>query len=92
MAHTHTTGVLFESTAVETEQCASPTEPNHPADKMIPILPILRVPSNTHPIQGSHVAVSDGLYVIAWDNSYSRLVTLLKLFVDNLSIVFQDIC
>ena len=72
-------GVLFESTAVETEQCSTPTEPNHPADKMIPILPILRVPSNTHPIQGSHVAVSDGLYVIAWDNSYSRYITLTEL-------------
>jgi len=64
-------GVLFEATAVEIEQ-SHPL--NEQTDKMIPILPILRVPANTHPIQGSHVAVADGLYVIAWDNSYSRFV------------------
>jgi len=39
---------------------------------VIPILPIFKVKSNISPIFGSHEAVTDGVYVMTWDNSYSR--------------------
>lgn len=60
--------------------CATPTTPptgpqEVATEKMLHILPILRVPSHTYMIEGWHTAPSDGFYVIAWDNTFSRYVT-----------------
>ena len=41
---------------------------------VIPILPIFKVKSNISPIFGSHEAITDGVYVMTWDNSYSRYI------------------
>jgi len=71
-------GILFECSVVEE---ADPEEnPEEPSDVdsitsgygVIPILPIFKVKSNISPIFGSHEAVTDGVYVMTWDNSYSR--------------------
>jgi hypothetical protein len=40
--------------------------------KIIQILPILRVNTQSHPVFGSHIATQDGVYEILFDNSYSR--------------------
>jgi hypothetical protein len=64
-------GVLFESTQVAEEETPVQNEATA-TDKMLSILPLLRVPSNSFVIEGSHTAPSDGLYVIGWDNAFSR--------------------
>ena len=68
-------GILFESTEVEKEETPSEKQ-NDAGDTVLHILPILRVPSHSYMFEGSHKAPSDGFYIIAWDNYFSRSVQL----------------
>eukprot|EP00118_Oscarella_pearsei_P000323 m.4693 g.4693 ORF g.4693 m.4693 type:complete len:284 (+) comp11125_c0_seq2:95-946(+) len=75
-------GVLFESTTVEgdlEDPSRSPKIHNSSQlmdcssqDNLFPILPEFVVNSHVSPIMGSHTAISDGIYVITFDNSYSK--------------------
>ena len=68
-------GLLFEPTEVAIVENPEPTDDDNeesPQNKMIPILPILRVNAHSHPAIGSHTATQDGVYEILFDNSYSR--------------------
>ncbi|XP_063693369.1 uncharacterized protein LOC134825152 [Bolinopsis microptera] len=69
-------GILFECSVVEEKKCEdgelTDVDSITSGYGVIPILPIFKVKSNISPIFGSHEAVTDGVYVMTWDNSYSR--------------------
>ena len=65
---------LYQS---EDECISAPLDPKpHPVataqDNLFPILPEFNVNSHISPIMGSHSAITDGIYVITFDNSYSK--------------------
>jgi len=69
-------GILFECSVVEERKIEdgelSDVDSITSGYGVIPILPIFKVKCDISPIFGSHEAVTDGVYVMTWDNSYSR--------------------
>ena len=69
-------GILFECSVIEEKKLEdgeiTDVDSITSGYGVIPILPIFKVKCNISPIFGSHEAVTDGVYVMTWDNSYSR--------------------
>jgi hypothetical protein len=97
----NSTPIVEES---EDECNCSPVDPKpHPVataqDNLFPILPEFSVNSHISPIMGSHSAITDGIYVITFDNSYSKFfskdlyyrISTQKSLNDSLSVESQDL-